>query len=53
MIPFACTERLLHSTAMFVAIVVAYQAYVLAMVPWIEPSLAVQSLRRPIERSRR
>jgi hypothetical protein len=36
-------QRLLHSTAMFVAIVVAYQAYVLAMVPWIEPPLAVRA----------
>src|SRR3989304_5874913 len=34
-------RRLLHSTALFVAIVVAYEAYVLAMVPWIEPTLAV------------
>ncbi len=30
-------RRLLHSIAMFAAIVVAYQVYVLAAVPWIEP----------------
>ncbi len=35
-------QRILHSTAMFVAIFVAYQAYVLAMVPWIEPPLVVR-----------
>jgi len=35
-------QRILHSTAMFVAIFVAYQAYVLAMVPWIEPPLSVR-----------
>ena len=35
-------RRLLHSTVMLVAILVAYQAYVLAMVPWIEPPLVVR-----------
>ncbi len=35
-------RRLLHSTATFIAILVAYQAYVLAMVPWIEPQLAMR-----------
>ncbi len=35
-------RRLLHSTVMLVAICVAYQAYVLAMVPWIEPPLSVR-----------
>jgi hypothetical protein len=35
-------RRLLHSVAMFAAIVVAYQVYVLAAVPWIEPPLLVK-----------
>ena len=35
-------RRLLHSSAMFAAIVVAYQVYVLAAVPWIEPPLVVK-----------
>jgi len=39
-------QRILHSTALFVAIVVAYQAYVLTLVPWVEPELAVKEPRR-------
>ncbi len=33
-------QRILHSTATLAAIIVAYQAYVLTAVPWIEPTLA-------------
>jgi hypothetical protein len=35
-------QRTLHSIGMFVAIFVAYRAYVLALVPWIEPPLVVR-----------
>lgn len=41
-------QRILHSTALFVAILVAYQGYVLTMVPWVEPELAVRE-SLPIE----
>jgi hypothetical protein len=36
-------KRLLHSTVTLVAIIVAYELYVLAVVPWLEPSLAVRA----------
>ena len=39
---FICTDASSTASAMLVAILVAYQAYVLAMVPWIEPTLAVR-----------
>lgn len=39
-------QRILHSTGLFVAIVVAYEAYVFTMVPWVEPELAVKESRR-------
>jgi hypothetical protein len=37
---------ILHSTATLIAIIVAYEAYVLALVPWIEPTLAVRPSQR-------
>lgn len=42
-------RRFLHSIAMFAAIVVAYQVYVLAAVPWIEPPLLVKK-NQPVTR---
>lgn len=35
-------QRILHSTGTFIAIFVAYEAYVLTLVPWIEPTLAIR-----------
>ena len=35
-------QRLFHSVAVLAAIVIAYQAYAWAVVPWIEPTLAVK-----------
>lgn len=38
-------RRILHSIALFLAIAIAYQAYALVVVPWVEPELAMRQPR--------
>jgi hypothetical protein len=40
-------RRLIRSAIVFAAILVAYQAYALVAVPWMEPSLALRPSQRP------
>ncbi|MGD9635812.1 MAG: hypothetical protein AB7G28_02100 [Pirellulales bacterium] len=38
-------RRILYSTSLFLAIAIAYQAYALVVVPWVEPELALKPSR--------